>query len=364
MKLTRRECLAAFGASVVAGATGAERLRAAAAPPVPGSRAALTAVDGAAAKPLRGPFMILHTPFTEDGAVDWEDLTREAQFVDRCGGAGVVWPQGSSSVATLTRDERMHGMEVLAKAVAGRRLALVLGVQGKDIAEMLEYTRRAEELAPNGVIAMPPTTGTSMEDYRAYFRALGGATKRPVVLQTSGGARNLVPSTDLIIELAREFPHFGYVKEESEPLADRIRAEVAQKPSPMKAIFSANLGSNWLYAMRLGVDGVITGNSMYADLFARMWALHDARKEDELRDAFSRFLLMRNLNEQIPGTDLYVMKKRGIFKTVATRSGRPAAGEQPKVRVRSFSPVEVAEIEYRLGALRPYLSSEVLTSGG
>ena len=30
----------------------------------------------------------------------------------------------------------------------------------------------------------------------------------------------------------------------------------------------ANRGVNWLYAMRLGLDGVITGNAMYADLFA------------------------------------------------------------------------------------------------
>jgi dihydrodipicolinate synthase/N-acetylneuraminate lyase len=308
----------------------------------------------AAAKALRGAFMILHTPFTADGAVDWEDLAGEARFVDRCGGHGIVWPQGSSSVATLTRAERLQGMEALAKAVAGRRVALVLGVQGKDTAEMLEYTQRAEALAPDAVIAMPPTTGRSMEDYRAYFRALAAATSRPVILQTSGGARDLAPSTELIVELAREFPHFGYVKEESEPLAERIRAEVAARP-PMKAIFSANLGANWLYAMRLGVDGVITGNAMYADLFAKMWALHDARRDDELREAFGRFLLMRNLNEQLPGADLYIMRKRGIFKTIATRTGRPAAGEKPKVTMRTFSPVEIAEIEYRFAALKPYL---------
>jgi 4-hydroxy-tetrahydrodipicolinate synthase len=339
MEMTRREALT----GAVAAAIGARHLEAV-------SRAG----ERPAAKPLRGAFMILHTPFTADGAVDWDDLTREALFVDRCGGHGIVWPQGSSSVATLSRDERMHGMDALAKAVAGKRVALVLGVQGKDTAEMLDYTQKAEVLAPDAVIAMPPTTGRSMDDYRAYFRALAGATKRPVILQTSGGARDLVPSTDLIVELAREFPHFGYVKEESEPLAERIRAEVAARP-PMKAIFSANLGANWLYAMRLGVDGVITGNAMYADLFATMWTLHEAHKDGELRDAYARFLLMRNLNEQLPGADLYVMKKRGIFKTNATRAGRPAAGEAPKVTMRAFSPTEVAEIEYRFAGLKPYL---------
>src|SRR5438552_604255 len=67
--------------------------------------------EGASSKPVRGAFMILNTPFTVTGAVDWEDLDREAVFVDRCGCQGVVWPQGSSRVATLTKDERMRGMD-------------------------------------------------------------------------------------------------------------------------------------------------------------------------------------------------------------------------------------------------------------
>ena len=71
---------------------------------------------------------------------------------------------------------------------------------------------------------MPPTTGTSMDDYRAYFRALGGGHDAAVIVQTSGGARDLFPSVELIVELAKEFPHMAYVKEESEPLVKRMQA--------------------------------------------------------------------------------------------------------------------------------------------
>jgi dihydrodipicolinate synthase/N-acetylneuraminate lyase len=240
--------------------------------------------------------------------------------------------------------------------VLGLRPTLVLGVQGKDTAEMLEFAAKAEALGADAMIAMPPTTGRSMDDYRAYFRALGQATTRPVIVQTSGGARDLVPSTDLIVDLAREFAHFGYVKEESEPLNARIQAETASRP-PMKAIFSANFGVNWLYAMRLGIDGVITGNAMYADLFARIWDFRERGKSDELRSAYATFLLMRNVNEQIPGADLYILKKRGIFKTTITRKGPPLPGHPPTLNERTFSPVEIEEIEYRFAALKPYLNT-------
>jgi 4-hydroxy-tetrahydrodipicolinate synthase len=333
--LSRRECLATLGAAAVA----ASLPRAAA---------------GATGKTLRGAFIILNTPFTASGDVDWDDLTREALWVDRAGCQGMVWPQGSSGVTTLTKDERMHGMEVLARAVQGKRASLVLGVQGRDIQEMLEYAKRAEALAPDAVIAMPPTTGASMDDYRAYFRALAGATKKPVILQTSGGARNLVPSTDLIVELATEFPHFGYVKEESDPLIERMKIEMQHRPA-MKGIFGASLGVGWLYEMRLGLDGVITGEGMYADLMARIWDAHEQGRADEVRDGFSKFLLMRNLEDRLPGTGLYVMKKRGVFKTTARRTSAPAAGAPPKMTEFKPSPIEIEEIEYRFAGLKPYL---------
>ncbi len=333
--LSRRSLLKAFGAAALVG------------------RAA-PSIDAAGPKGMRGVFIILNTPFTHAGEVDWDDLEREVDFVERGGCHGVVWPQGSSGVATLTREERLRGMEVLARATRQRRVTLVLGVQGRDTAEMLDYTARAEALGADAMIAMPPSTGRSLDDYRAYFRALGAATSRPTVVQTSGGARDLSPSVELIVALAREFPHMAYVKEESEPLVSRMKAELAARP-PLKGIFGASLGSGFLYEMRLGLDGIITGMGMYADLMGLMWDLHERGRHEEVRDAYARFLLMRNLNDSIPGTDLFIMKKRGIFKTAVRRTSAPAAGAPPKLTEIAPAGPDLEEIEYRFAALTPFL---------
>ena len=313
-----------------------------AAAPVASLRAAAT--DG---KPIRGVMMILNTPFTSAGEVDWDDLVNEVRFVDRHGCHGVVWPQGSSGVATLTREERRHGMDLLARTCRDLRVACVLGVQGKDAAEMLEYASHAESLAPDAMIAMPPTTGRTMDDYRAYFRALAGVTRRPVIQQTSGGAKDLPLATDVIIEMARQFPHLGYVKEESAPIVERMRQELAARPV-MKGIFGASFASGWLFEMRMGLDGVITGESMYADLMGKIWRAHEAGRHAEARDGYSRYLLMRNLNEQIPSVDLYVLRRRGIFKTMFTRRGQTGGTRVAEPR---FAADVVAEIEDRLGAV-------------
>jgi dihydrodipicolinate synthase/N-acetylneuraminate lyase len=143
----------------------------------------------------------------------------------------------------------------------------------------------------------------------------------------------------------------AYVKEESAPLVERMRAEVRQRP-PLKGVFGASLGAGWLFEMRLGLDGVITGMGMYPDLMARVWSLHERGDAAGARDAYAKFLLMRNAAQQIPGADLYLFRKRGIFKTMATRTGGAASW---KVKTFELAPDEIAEIDYRFEALTPYL---------
>ena len=87
----------------------------------PTRRHFLAQVAGAAAawalptdtpKPLRGIFIIMATPFTEAGAVDFEDLENEVRWMDRCAVHGMVWPQLASEYMTLSKEERLRSMEV------------------------------------------------------------------------------------------------------------------------------------------------------------------------------------------------------------------------------------------------------------
>ena len=295
-------------------------------------------------KAMQGAFIILTTPYTAAKEVDYEDLTGEVAFLDRCGVQGLVWPQFSSELVKLTQRERMRGMEVLAKAARGRKPVLVLGVQGADTAEMLEYAQHAESLAPDAMIAIPPTKAKSLDDYREYYRALCKLAKRPVFTQTSGGAPSLELSVDFMVDLAREFPNFGYIKEEHDPVIARMRALIAHRPDPIKRVFGATFGTGSLYEMRVGSDGTITGGAMYADIYAQLWNLHRQNKMAEKRDLFSKLSLMLNLDHDIPGARLYLMKKRAIFKTTVSRQ-----------KDTEVTPEEIAEIEYRFEALKPWL---------
>jgi dihydrodipicolinate synthase/N-acetylneuraminate lyase len=257
-------------------------------------------------------------------------------------------------------------MEVLADATRGRRSALCLGVQGRDTDERLVFAKHAEKLAPAAFCSRPPDSGKTDEDMRVYWRALAAVAKRPVIIQTTGGTahKGQPPSTALLIELAREFPFFGYVKEEAGNIQARMREELAAKPV-IRRVFSAKGGWGWLHQAQMGTEGLITERAAYADLLARIWGMMESGREpDALADAFSKLLLILNIRETIPGGDLrgphlYVLKKRGVFATMVSRNYGPnnSIPAKPVFSELEVSQEDIAEIERRFAALKPYLKA-------
>lgn len=315
---------------------------------------------------IRGPFPILSTPFTALGEVDYEVLANQARFVDWGGCPGMIWPQSGDSIDLLTVDEKLQGMTVLAGISRSLRTALCLGVQGKDTDEMLVYARHAEKLAPAAIISRPPDSGLTEDDLRQYWRALAGITKRPVIMQTTGGAtyKGPVPSVPLMIELANEFPQFGYIKEEAEPVISRTR-ELCEARPPIRRVFSARGAHGWLYESRLGTEGLITERAVYADVLTRIWELMESGQDpDTLRDAYAKLLLLINLGRHLPdgdlrGFQLHLWKKRGVFKNMVSRHYGPdkAIPGKPIIAELKLNAQEIAEIDFRFEALKPYLKA-------
>jgi len=315
---------------------------------------------------FRGPFPILSTPYTDSGAVDFEVLTRSARFVDWCESPGMIWPQSNDSVDLLTRDEKLEGMEVLAKTTADlNTTALCLGVQGTDTDDMLVYAKHARKLAPTAVISRPPDTAKTEDDLHAYWRALAEViTDRPVMIQTHGRRGSATPSTALLIELAKEFPNFGYVKEESNPVIPRIRALLASPD--IRTVFSARGAKGWLYESRIGTEGLVTERSVYADVLAQIWKLMLSGSDPgRLREMYAGLTLMFNLGLTHPGDlrgySVHFLMKRGVFRNMISREYGPGGSipEKPIVRNLTLSKEEVDEVEWRFESLQPYLKSGV-----
>lgn len=312
----------------------------------------------AAAVEIGGPFPLLCTPYGEDGSLDCATLAREARFVADAGAHGIIWPPAEDAMKLLTPEEERRGWEAIAAALDGRRAWFSPCCPGKDVPDMLRRVADVEAIA-----AKHPTLRTTMlvrmvndaktdADYTRQYDTLAAKTRLPVIIQTYN-AVSPMPSADCLIDLAKRHPRtYGWFKVEGTGagIVPCMRALVAAKPV-VKTVFTGWGGRDWLYHYRrIGTRGVITQRPMYADLLSAIWRALEAGdpKADEL---FAKFMYLRNLEDSVPaphmrGWNLYVLKKRGVFKNMLSRAvGKDGKRTVTDVKLR---PEDLAEIEARL----------------
>ena len=282
---------------------------------------------------MRGTYPILTTPYIADGSVDYDSLVKEAQWVDRAGADGIIWPQSDDSIDLLTAEEKKRGMSALAEASKSFRARVCFGVQGRDLGEMLELARHCESLAAKYnsnivLISRPGDNCRTQEDLERYYEALAAVARRPVIIQTYNGDRCPAPTVELLVKLAERYPSsYGWIKEEVRDGFEanrRMKAELAAKP-PLKTVFSAWGGWQWLYqSRRLGSEGVISERAALAPMLAEIWRLMETKDDTgKLDAAYAKYLLAINLMQTVPGDlrgyQLVFFKEKGIFKTTVSR---------------------------------------------
>ena len=137
----------------------------------------------------------------------------------------------------------------------------------------------------------------------------------------------------------------------------RMRAEC--RAPEVKTVFSAWGSYGWLdQHRRFGTRGVISERAAYADFLMSIWSALEAGDAARADDLFAKYLLMMNLSETIPGGhlrgfNLYVLKRRGIFRNLVSRdyvTPGDTSGKW-KLETRVFTPDEIAAIEDRLSRL-------------
>ena len=271
------------------------------------------AASASAAKPLRGIFPIAQSPFTESGELDLDALVEQVKFIDRGRVHGLVWPQIASEWTTLTERERLDGAEAIASAGRKLRPAIVLGVQGPDLATALRYARQAEKLGADAVISLPPAGSADPKALLEYYKAIGSASGLPLFVQAVGSM-----SVDLILEMYRAVPTLRYVKDEAGQPLQRIRP-LRENSSDELKVFSGTHGRTLIEEMRRGFSGSMPAAS-FADLYAQTWDLWHGGRRREAMDMHARTLLaITEITTHGAEAMKYILYLRGVFKTYGVR---------------------------------------------
>jgi 4-hydroxy-tetrahydrodipicolinate synthase len=283
------------------------------------SSLALRGAFAAAGPRFEGIFPIMQTPFTASGALDTAALIGEVRFLHRLGVQGMVWPQLASEYASLELEERLQGAAAVVQANkaldAATRPAIVIGVQGPDVAAAVRYARHAQKLAPDGIIAIPLDGGKGESRQIEYYSAIAEACSLPLFVQTIGDM-----SVDLVLRMAGQIPTLRYVKDEAGVTLPRITDYRARGRDLVQSVFTGAHGRNLLDELARGAAGTMPAAG-FADLYVAAWRAWKSGRRDQAMETFARTLLLI-ADAQAYGIQglKYVLELRGVFPNSRCRA--------------------------------------------
>ena len=122
------------------------------------------------------------TPFTEDGAIDFDAFQRLAHHLVDNGSDGLVVCGTTGESPTLLDEERLDLFRAAVEAV-GEDAVVIAGTGTNSTADTVQLTERADALGVDGfLIVTPYYNKPPQRGIVAHFAAVAHATDRPIVV--------------------------------------------------------------------------------------------------------------------------------------------------------------------------------------
>ncbi|AYF00692.1 dihydrodipicolinate synthase family protein [Paracoccus yeei] len=298
-----------------------------------------------------GVFIIVATPFTDNGEIDHDSLRRLVDFYAGHGVTGLTILGMMGEANKMTPEERRAVIDTVIDQAAG--LPVIVGVSDAGMRNLTDLAAHAMDRGAAGVM-VAPAAGPAREDrIEGYFRAVAQALGPdvPMVFQDFPLATGLPVSAALIRRLSSDLPQMVMLKHEDWPGLSKITALRADEKTPGTPRLSILVGNGGLYLpqeLQRGADGAMTGFA-YPEALVQTVALHRAGQPDAAEDFFDRYLpILRH--EQQPGFGLavrkHVLMRRGAIASAATRAPGPKLGA-----------IDIAEVERLMARLETRLAA-------
>ncbi|MGU3496762.1 dihydrodipicolinate synthase family protein [Xanthobacteraceae bacterium A53D] len=292
-----------------------------------------------------GVFPIAPTPFTPDGAVDWNSVDRLFAYYDEIGSDGTTVLGIMGEAPKLEPEE---SLEIVKRAVAkmpGK--PVIVGVSAPGFAAMRALARQSMEAGAGGVMIAPPPALRTDDQITGYYaqavEAIGSDI--PFVIQDYPLTLSVVMTPAVIRKIVMDHASCVMLKHEDWPGLEKIstlrRFQQEGTLRPL-SILTGNGGLFLDFEMERGADGAMTGYA-FPELLINVVRLQREGRRDAAHDLFDAHLpLIRYEQQQGVGLAVrkYTMMKRGILASDAQR--KPGS---------SLSATARAEVDYLLGRI-------------
>ena len=217
---------------------------------------------------FRGLGIALITPFTEDGAVDYESLSRLIDYQLDNGADFLCILATTGETPCLSLAERAQIKSAIVRQVAGR-VPILMGCGGNNTAAVVEELKNGDFSGIDGVLSVCPYYNKpSQEGLYQHFKAIAAATELPVVRYNVPGRTGINLKPETTCRLAKDCKNIVAIKEASGSL-EQVDEIIKYKPNDFEVISGDDaLTFPMIACGAVGVISVI-GNALPKE-FSRM----------------------------------------------------------------------------------------------
>ena len=217
---------------------------------------------------FRGLGIALITPFTEEGAVDYESLSRLIDYQLDNGADFLCILATTGETPCLSLAERAQIKSAIVRQVAGR-VPILMGCGGNNTAAVVDELKNGDFSGIDGVLSVCPYYNKpSQEGLYQHFKAIAAATELPVVLYNVPGRTGINLKPETTCRLAKDCKNIVAIKEASGSL-EQVDEIIKYKPNDFEVISGDDaLTFPMIACGAVGVISVI-GNALPKE-FSRM----------------------------------------------------------------------------------------------
>lgn len=217
---------------------------------------------------FRGLGIALITPFTDDGAVDYDALARVIDYQIQSGADFLCILATTGETPCLTPDELLAVKQFIVAQVAGR-VKILMGCGGNCTATVVGTLHTFDFSGIDGVLSVCPYYNKpSQEGLYQHFRAIAAATTLPVVLYNVPGRTGINLKAETTCRLAADCDNIVAVKEASGSI-EQVDEIIKNKPADFEVLSGDDaLTFPMIACGAVGVISVI-GNALPKE-FSRM----------------------------------------------------------------------------------------------
>lgn len=204
---------------------------------------------------LRGTGVAIVTPFTQEGAIDYNALQRVIDFVITGGVQYIVSLGTTGETPVLSKEEKLDIFNFTCDYV-NNRVPIVVGIGGNNTAGVIkEIESFPLQKAVAILSASPYYNKPSQEGIYQHYKALASATSTPVILYNVPGRTGSNITAETTIRLANEVPNIQGIKEAS---GNMVQCMHILRDKPADFFVTSGDDHIALPLIACGSDGVIS----------------------------------------------------------------------------------------------------------